>query len=275
MTVLVTSLASGSSGNALLVQADGAALLVDCGLSLRAIEKHLAYLGLHPSDLRAILLTHEHGDHALSAGPLARRHAVPLVCNQATSAALGDELEGVTVETLPPGQEARIGPFAVTAFPVPHDAAAPVGYRIVVGGATLGLAVDLGSWTDAVAEQLRPADLLIVEANHDRERLMAAPYPWPIRHRIGSPLGHLDNVQAGELLARIAADGRRRDVWLAHLSEQTNSPRIACDGVGRVLKLAGAAGLRLAALPRKAALSPRGAVVWSSDHLLRQGELFS
>lgn len=249
------------------------AILIDCGLSLRAIEKHLAYLGLGPADVQAIVLTHEHGDHTLSAGPFARRYRLPVICNQETCTTLGAELEGVRVELLPPGQEARIGPFALTSFLVPHDAAAPVGYRVSVGAATLGLAVDLGSWNDSVVEQLRPADLLIVEANHDREKLAAAPYPWPIRQRICSPLGHLDNIQAGELLARIGADGRPRTVWLAHLSEQANSPQMALNGAQRVLTMAGVTGLNLAALPRKAQLRPRGATVWSSDRLFQQQNL--
>lgn len=272
--MIVTSLASGSSGNALLIRAGGAVLLVDCGLSLRAIERHLAYHGMHVEQLTAVLLTHEHGDHTLSAASLSRRYRRPLVCNSATRLALAAQLEGALVEDLPVGRRASIGPFDVSSFPLPHDAAAPVGYRISVMGATLGLAVDLGSWTDDVVEALRPADLLIVEANHDREQLMAAPYPWPIRQRIFSPLGHLDNVQAGELLSRIGADGRGRDVWLAHLSEQANSPRKALDGVKRVLTLDGIAGMRLAALPRKSALAPGAAPVWSSDCLLRQRELF-
>src|SRR5919202_4145656 len=102
MTLRVTSLASGSSGNALLIELDGTggrhgALLIDCGLPQRRIERHLAHVGLRPSDLAAILLTHEHGDHALSAGPLARRHGIPIVTNRGTTAALGEALGGVAL----------------------------------------------------------------------------------------------------------------------------------------------------------------------------------
>lgn len=274
MTLSVMSLASGSSGNVLLLRFAGAALLVDCGLSVRAIEQHLRYLGLHPSALLAILLTHEHGDHALSVGALARRHRVPVVCNTETRAVLERQLDGVVVEELPVGQRASIGAFDIISFLLPHDAVAPVGYRITADGATLGIAVDLGSWTEALVACLRPSDLLVVEANHDREQLQAAPYPWAIRQRIFSPLGHLDNVQTGELLAQIGADGRKRDVWLAHLSEQANSPRRAMDGVNRVLRMAGISGLRLATLPRRAFLAPSGTPVWSNDSMLQQRELF-
>jgi phosphoribosyl 1,2-cyclic phosphodiesterase len=274
MTVLVTSLASGSSGNALLVRSGNSAILIDCGLSMRMIEKQLGYLGLQVTDLCALLLTHEHHDHAMSAGRLARRYQVPLVCNQETAAALNDDLSGAAVDFLPMNQEAQIGSFVVSSFPIPHDAAAPVGYRVAVGGVTVGLAIDLGSWTEEVVANLRPADLLIVEANHDRELLPMAPYPWPIRQRISGPLGHLDNVQTGELLSQVAADGRQREVWLAHLSEHANTKQRALRGVECVLTLAGVTRLRLTALPRLNVHVGRGSVIWSSDNLLQQRELF-
>lgn len=274
MGLVVTSLGSGSSGNALLVQAGQAALLIDCGLPQRSIENQLRRQGLVASDLQAVLLTHEHGDHAHSAGGLARRHGVPVVCNSPTRAALDGQLAGCSVEELPIGERASIGPFDITSFELAHDAAAPVGYRVTTDGATIGLAIDLGSWDVALAAALAQADLLIVEANHDRELLRASVYPWALQQRISGPRGHLDNVQTGELLAQISADGRPRDIWLAHLSEQANSPQRAIQGVQRVLKLAGVSVPQLAALPRQTAAARRGAAVWSSDRLLRQRELF-
>ncbi len=274
MTLVVTMLASGSSGNALLVRYAETALLVDCGLAMRAIEQHLRFVGMSPASLRAIVLTHEHGDHALSAGKLARRYGLPVVCNSATRAALEHHLDGVTVEELPISQRASLGPFDVTSFLVPHDAAAPVGYCMTVAGVTLGIAVDLGSWTSDLVTRLRAADLLVVEANHDRARLTAVGYPLAIRRRIFSPLGHLDNVQAGTLLAQIGADGRTRDVWLAHLSERANSPRVALKRVQGVLDQAGVSALRLSVLPRKAILAPGKLTVWQSDTRLRQMDLF-
>ncbi len=269
MTLHVTSLASGSSGNALLLQTDTSALLVDCGVPQRAIERHLRHSGLQPGDLAGILLTHEHGDHALSAGAFARRYGVPVIANRATIAALGALRDGVPFRELPTGACTQVGPFEVRSFPVPHDAAEPVGYAICAGGWCVGVAVDLGSWDDAVLAGLAPADLVVLEANHDRERLRAAPYSWPVKQRIYGPRGHLDNVAAAELLARLGADGRQRTAWLAHLSEQANSPRIAVDVVSGVLALAEVACICVHALPRRAPL------VWESDRHLRQLELFA
>jgi|HigsolmetaAR202D_1030399.scaffolds.fasta_scaffold00134_45 Metal-dependent hydrolases of the beta-lactamase superfamily I len=268
MSLEVTSLASGSSGNALLIQRDGIAILIDCGVSQRAIERQLRLVGVEPAGLTAIILTHEHGDHSYSAGPLARRWKLPVVCNGPTRAMLRDELDGVTVEELPERGRLQIGPFEINSFALRHDAAAPVGYLIDDGVHRVGIAIDLGSWDMHTAEALQPADLIVLEANHDRERLRASPYPRSLQHRIMGPLGHLDNVQAGELLTKVAADGRARDVWLAHLSEQANSPEIATRVVRTTVQMAGIASLRVAALPRKQ--SKR----WSSDRMMVQTSLF-
>jgi len=265
LSLAVTALASGSSGNALLVQAAGAALLVDCGLSLKASERYLRQRGVEPRDLAAVLLTHEHSDHSHSAGALCRRYGVPLVCNTPTLEALGAAAAGVPLRLLDAAGCAEIAGLAIQGFAVPHDAAAPLGFLLSHAGWTVGVALDLGSWDEALAEALGPADLLIVEANHDRERLLASPYPWGIKQRIMSPLGHLDNLSAGELLARIGTDGRPRNAWLGHLSEHANSPAIALRSVQACLRLAGVSTLTLAIAARD-----RPSISWSSDTCLRQ-----
>jgi phosphoribosyl 1,2-cyclic phosphodiesterase len=269
MTLRVTSLASGSSGNALLVQYGADALLIDCGVSQRVIERQLRGAGLEPAGVRAVLLTHEHGDHTHCAGPLARRYSLPVVANAPTLAALGGALDAVAARELCVGAFMEIGPFVVQSFPVPHDAAAPVGYLVRAGRWCVGIAVDLGSWNTSVATALRPADLLVVEANHDYERLRSAPYAWPVKQRIYSPLGHLDNVEAGRLLAQVAADGRRRTAWLAHLSQEANSPQIATKVVSGVLSLAAVSCVSVHALPRRAPHT------WESDRHMEQLELFA
>ncbi|NOK63495.1 MAG: MBL fold metallo-hydrolase [Chloroflexi bacterium AL-N1] len=268
MTVYATSLASGSSGNALLVQTDTTALLVDCGLPQRTIEKHLAHVGIAPADLSAILLTHEHGDHAHSAGPLARRYNIPIITNVPTTNALGVALAGVMPRMLDVGATTHIGDCQIQSFPIPHDAAAPVGYTIHAEGWCVGVATDLGSWDAIVLESLQPADLVVIEANHDLEKLRMAPYQWPVKQRIFSPLGHLDNIETGNLLARLGDNGRCRTAWLAHLSEQANSPDIARKVIQNVLALAEVSCIRVAVLPRRAPLH------WASDEHLQQLEFF-
>ncbi|ABU59850.1 MBL fold metallo-hydrolase [Roseiflexus castenholzii] len=268
MTLYVTSLASGSSGNVLLVRTGDAALLVDCGLPLRTIEPALTRIGIHPAQLSAILLTHEHGDHVLSAGALARRYGVPIIANQPTLAAIEQDLAGVPFQELATGAATMIADFGVRSFPVPHDAAEPVGYTISAGGWCVGIATDLGHWNDTIVEGLTPADLVVIEANHDQEKLWRAPYVEVVKHRIYGPTGHLDNIAAGRLLARLGADGRRRSAWLAHLSREANTPQIAEQVVRGVLALAGVRCIGIAALPRRAPIH------WSSDMHGEQLSLF-
>jgi phosphoribosyl 1,2-cyclic phosphodiesterase len=269
MTLTVTALASGSSGNALLVQAGESALLVDCGLAARTVERHLRTRGVDPAQLAAVLLTHEHGDHSQGAPALCRKHGLPLVANGPTLAALAAELADVRTQALGDNNRAELGGLVVEGFAVPHDAAAPLGFRLSYAGWTLALAVDLGGWDERVVEGLAEADLLIVEANHDRERLLGAPYPWGIKQRILSPLGHLDNMSTGELLARVAREGRARTAWLCHLSEQANSPAIALRAVGACLRQARVSHLALAVAERG-----RPSVAWCSAEQLRQQTLW-
>lgn len=268
MPLTITSLASGSSGNALLVRCASGAILVDCGLSQRAIERHLAHARLLPSDLMAIMLTHEHGDHAGCAGALARRHGIPVVANCPTLAALQSDLVGVTTIVLPTGTAHAIGPFHIRSFLISHDAAEPVGMVIAADGWRIGVATDLGCWDAHIASALAEADLIVLEANHDREKLRVAPYAYPIKNRIAGDRGHLDNIDAGRLLATIGADGRQRTAWLAHLSQEANSPLIAVRTVQQVLSMAEVRCIDVHALPRRATLS------WASDEHGEQLQLW-
>jgi phosphoribosyl 1,2-cyclic phosphodiesterase len=267
MTVLVTALGSGSSGNALLIRSQRGALLIDCGVSQRRIERCLRSVGLQPADLQAIVLTHEHGDHALSAIPLARRYNLPIVTNQATFAALGAENGSVAFHEIGVGGALQLAGTTLRSFPVAHDAAAPVGYVVDCGDWRIGIAIDLGSYDQQVVQALSTADLVVVEANHDREQLRTAPYDWAVKQRIFGPRGHLDNTTAGELLAAVADDGRPRCAWLAHLSEMANTPTKAIQAVQRVLSLAGKRYQSIQALPRHTVLH------WSSDVLLAQSTM--
>lgn len=269
MSLVVTSIASGSSGNAMLLQTPEAAVLVDCGLAQRTIERELRHMGVDPCTLAGILITHEHGDHCHSALSFARRHNLQLILNQATANALGALSAGVAHTILPTGQSMNLAGMQIRSFRVAHDAAEPVGYCIRAANWCVGVAIDLGSWDTTVLEALIDADLIVLEANHDRERLRAAPYTSNVKQRIYSSLGHLDNVEAGKLLAHIGSDGRRRTVWLAHLSEQSNSPKLAVDIVNNILSLANINSMSVHALPRRAPL------VWESQQHSQQMSMFS
>lgn len=269
MSLQVRALASGSSGNAFLVRTSSSAVLLEAGLSARALERQLRLHGVEPGGLEAIVVTHEHHDHARGAGTLARRFGAPVVCNAPTAAALGHALTGVEVLDL--GENGiSVGDVELWSFPVPHDAVAPVGVLLRHDGFTVGLALDCGHVQPHMAAALREADLLVVEANHDRERLLATAYPWSTKHRIMGGQGHLSNLQAAALLHDVASDGRRRNVWLAHLSERANDrPEGVIQFLRTYLDLLGGAPLDLAV-----ALRDRPSVAWSSELALRQSSLF-
>lgn len=264
----VTSLASGSSGNAFLVETSGAPLLVEAGLSARILERRLRERGVDPATLGAIIVSHEHQDHAQGAGPLARRWNIPVVCSAATQRALGAALAGVAWQPLT-AHGTTLGNAEAWGFSVPHDAADPQGVLVEVDGVRLGWALDLGHVPSHIAPTLAQADLVVVEANHDRERLIASPYPWATKQRILGDQGHLSNLQAAQLIATLGADGRARTVWLAHLSARANEhPQGVLRTVRAYLEMAGCTTLELAIAERD-----QPSVQWT-PHRLRQTALF-
>lgn len=263
--------ASGSSGNALLIRCNEQAILIDCGLSRRIIEQHLRYAGVTPGQLSAILLTHEHTDHSAGAGALARAHDIPIIGSNGTVEAIRNSLpQGTAYAAVRQGERASIGCFDVTSFSVPHDAVEPVGFRIQTEHGTIGIAIDLGCWDDSIASMLEATDLVVVEANHDRARLAVAPYPIEIIRRIASAKGHLDNAETGRLLTASATDDRPRTVWLAHLSENANEPKLAIARVRNELRRHGIHDWSVAVAPRNPAPGKRGGLLWSSTALITQ-----
>ncbi|HEU5327531.1 MAG: MBL fold metallo-hydrolase [Thermomicrobiales bacterium] len=227
----VTSLASGSSGNALVVEHDGAAVLVDCGCPPRRLAMLLREAGVPLDTIAAVLITHEHSDHVLGVNVLPRRLEVPFFMTPGTRAANpyvngAPVFERRPVIEQPPGSTWDVGPFDVTSFPVSHDGAEVCGYFIEAGGRSVAVFTDLGVAEPHLHEPLARAELLVLEANHDEQMLWRGPYPWPLKKRVASPRGHLSNAACAELLCDVLPD-RGREVWLAHLSRTNNRPQIA------------------------------------------------
>ncbi|HLW48214.1 MAG TPA: MBL fold metallo-hydrolase [bacterium] len=239
----VTVLASGSAGNALLLECGADRLLVDAGLSLDALERALARSGLAPRDLRAVVLTHEHEDHARGAGPLSRTAGVRVYATAATLTAAGAALAGADAAAVILGTPFAIGVFEVTAFPVPHDAAEPAGLDVAAGGRRVVVATDLGCADPVLDARLAQADLAIIESNYDLGLLHVSAYPWFLKNRILGGRGHLSNDEAARALARTApaarGAGRRRGVYLVHLSDTNNLAPLARDTVRAALDGAG------------------------------------
>jgi len=224
----VFALASGSSGNAMLVQAGKTNLLIDAGLPLRTLAPLLARRGVRENELDGILLTHEHPDHCSGAGPLARKMRAPLIANPPTLEAYADRDElPFHARSLTTGAEMGIGCIGIRSFPVPHDAIDPVGYVLEVGSNRIAYMTDTGSRTEAMQQALHGVHLAIVEANYDHDWLWRGSYPEELKARVASDTGHLSNAECAELITRrLEAEGAL-SIWLAHLSRINNSPSLA------------------------------------------------
>lgn len=228
-----TSLGSGSSGNATLVEACGhdgsrpTRVLVDCGFAPRRLANRLALRGLLVSDLDAVFVTHEHSDHVGGVLALQRRFGVAVWASAGTWSRATAKLA-----TTPPCQVARagqdivVGSLRLQPFAVPHDAAEPLQLTLSDGQRRLGLLTDIGEPTAAVAQALQGCDALLLETNHDPELLAAGGYPVWLKRRIGGKLGHLANHQSAALLDACRHAGLRH-VVAAHLSQQNNRPALA------------------------------------------------
>ena len=221
------SLGSGSEGNGLVVEAGTTRVLVDCGFGIRDAAARLARLGLVPGDLTAILVTHEHSDHIGGVPAFAARHGTAVWATFGTLTSVADRFEGMThVYGFDSHERFAIGALEIIPIPVPHDAREPVQYVIGDGAHRIGILTDLGVSTPHVEDCLTGCDALVLECNHDLEMLENGSYPWPLKKRIASRLGHLDNGTAAALLARLD-NSKLVHILAAHLSRENNTRELA------------------------------------------------
>jgi len=219
--IRVASLGSGSSGNSLLVQAGSTTLLVDCGFTMKETIARMYPLGVTPSDIDAILISHEHGDHVKGAGPLSRKFGLSVWCTHGTYNRMRDKRFS-DVRLFNAHEAFDVGNIHVDPFPTPHDAAESCQFVFAVKRTRFANVTDLGVCTPHVKEKLKGIHGLVVECNYDINMLRNGPYPPSLQARIQSDYGHLGNVQAGELLKLLDHSGLQA-ILLGHLSEQNNS----------------------------------------------------
>ncbi|MGH8691962.1 MAG: MBL fold metallo-hydrolase [Burkholderiales bacterium] len=231
------SLASGSSGNCLVAEAGGTVVMLDCGLALTETERRLARAGLEPSQVKALLVTHEHGDHAGGAFDFAAAHRVTLYLTHGTLAAMqaeGKAVDGVKIRLITAREGFTVDSIHVNPFTVPHDAREPVQYVLSDGAARLGVLTDVGTSTAHVERTLSGLDALVLECNYDRDMLWNGAYPKWLKERIAGPFGHLDNRDSERLLAAVDRS-RLKHVIGAHLSQQNNRPGLVRAALARAM----------------------------------------
>ncbi len=235
MSLSVTLLGSGSTGNSTLVSSGDTHVLVDVGLSGKETVRRLQECGVKPDQVSAIVISHEHGDHCRGVAPFAKNLNIPVFMSQPAFLASGMTLDAKKLVPIQSGQPFEVFGIHFTPFSVPHDAADPMGLLIEKEGAKAAIALDLGYISNLVAERLRACDLIILESNHDLSMLKVGPYPWSLKQRVMSRRGHLSNDSVAEYLAD-AFDGKARHLLLAHLSQKNNIPELALLTARRALE---------------------------------------
>jgi phosphoribosyl 1,2-cyclic phosphodiesterase len=217
----IASLGSGSRGNGTLVSLADSLFLIDCGFTLKETIARLRRLGVDATDLTAVLVTHEHSDHVHGVARLARRYGVPVYATRGTLDAVVD-WKGVDATVVERERPFRVGDVELLPVAVPHDAREPCQFVLEADGRRIGVLTDLGEITDGVRRRYAGCDALLVEANHDRTLLWNGRYPWPLKRRIASGLGHLAN---DDTLAFLEQAELARDcaVVVGHLSQENNA----------------------------------------------------
>src|SRR6185503_1175810 len=234
----ISILASGSGGNACVVESGRTRVLVDAGLSAREIERRMVARGIEPETIRGIFITHEHGDHSSGALVFSARWQCPIFTTAGTADAIG--LEGDLFSPfvrLDARREGRVGELRFRAFATPHDANESVAYAFEEANARVVIASDLGRAEEGFVEFLRDATTLLLEFNHDEDMLRDGPYTWPLKQRIAGAWGHLSNRQSAEAVSRTAGDRLKR-VVATHLSRSNNTPALALAALGSALEVA-------------------------------------
>ena len=236
--ITVTCLASGSSGNSLLVTHGDDALLIDAGVGVRTLASEMRKRGVNPKNVCGILITHEHTDHIKGAVPFARKYDAPLVTNPATLAALYAQAKrDAPAQTVRTNGEIALGSFCIRAVPTSHDAVEPLGFRVSVGETAIAYATDTGYLTPQFREACVGASLICVESNHDIHKLRFGPYPDYLKSRILSRTGHLSNNAACDFVMTHAQEHGPACFWFLHLSETNNTPRMAMNHWKKRLRL--------------------------------------
>jgi phosphoribosyl 1,2-cyclic phosphodiesterase len=226
----VAVLSSGSCGNSILFRSNESSVLIDAGISCRELERRMSIFGTEPSDIEAVLLTHEHTDHNRGARRFCRMLDIPVYGTDGTLTLT--PLDGARVTPIPRHGMFEIGELSIRSFPVLHLAAEPVGYSISSDGVRVSIASDLGCHTDVVAKEMSESDLVMVEANYDEHMLLNGSYPDFLKRTIAGDHGHLSNEDAGGLCAQVAKD-RTRQIVLLHLSKDNNTMDLARETVER------------------------------------------
>ena len=223
----VTVLGSGSSGNSTLLRKGNRVILIDAGFSCRELERRIRRAGFDPSEVSAIVVSHEHNDHIRGAEVFSRKHQIPVFFSEGTLESENVNAEKFRgVESFSVGKGFEIDEFYIKPFTIAHDALDPCAFVVSNNGISAGVGTDLGYITRLTQNMFAGLDLLVLEANYDPEMLINGPYPWFLKQRISSRNGHLSNPEMAEFVTSFVSESTRH-LLLAHLSQTNNTPTLA------------------------------------------------
>ena len=234
------SLVSGSSGNASIIKNNNTTILLDCGLSGKKLSMTLDSIGMSCDEIDAMLITHEHTDHTQGAGVVSRRFNIPIYATEKTHLSMNvGPLKEENIKIIKNDEPFEIGTIGITPFSISHDAKDPVCYSFWVDNKKYSIATDTGIMSDKIFTSIAGSDLLMLEANHDVDMLMYGEYPYELKKRIMSDLGHLSNDLAAETAIKLL-EHNTHHIMLSHLSEKNNDPNVAYKTVESALLSHGA-----------------------------------
>lgn len=237
MGIKFCSLSSGSTGNCQYIETKNTRILVDGGFSGKKIESLLSSIGVCPSSLDGILVTHEHIDHVKGVGVFSRRYNLPIFANSNTwkgmEGTIG-KIKGENIKTFVTGDYFDIKDISINPIKVFHDALEPVGFVLYINKVKISIITDTGLINEDIKDKIKDSSLYFMESNHDIEMLKEGSYPWALKQRILSPNGHLSNDDAGKALGQVIS-GKGEIILLAHLSQDNNTPYLAAETVKHII----------------------------------------
>ena len=227
------SLYSGSSGNSFFVQSNEAKILIDAGVSCKKIVESLASLNVAIEDIDGIFVTHEHTDHTQSIGTISKKYGTPIYANKKTWQAMPEQSKKIQKENMyyfSNNEKFKFKDLEIFPFNIPHDAANPCGFNISKENTKISITTDIGHIDTNVLNNLKHSKFILLESNYEPEVLKYSRYPFHLKERISSPLGHLSNIDAGKTINYLADFGLENAV-IAHLSNENNFPELAYKSV--------------------------------------------
>ena len=224
------SLYSGSTGNCLFVETNETKILIDAGVSQKKISDALASFNVSLDDIDAILVTHEHSDHILNVGSISKKYNIPVYCNEETLKAMSSQKSKISEDNqilFKNNKSFKIHDLEIFPFSIPHDAANPCGFNIFHDDKKISIATDIGHIDNNLISHLENSSFMLLEANYDPDILKYGKYPFALKQRILSPIGHLSNESAAKTISTLLKKQVFSQAMLGHLSKENNFPELA------------------------------------------------